>query len=295
MFMNEKILIANAREAWSQACVYCNLILDGFITLQYKKMFVSTLHNSVELLMKQRMLDLNDFRVAKIRKIDSNGIPAKAYYSSENLNDYFKNNGTKYNGKSLFYSIEFNELIEINKEIFKDYYENNPNIKGDISSALKLLNELRNDETHFYINDIDFLNGSEFKQLQTFMISFSNLLDHYNLLPTYSLNVPNKILPNKNIPKISDYRLFLKNNENVKKIAKFLNGKNSRGECDPFEITDHLFFNTNFNTDSISCSYEEVISLISGLIKYNLVKIKNKKETDDNGNICEYSIYEFNI
>ena len=119
MLMDGKILIANARESWSQACVYCNLILDGFITLQYKKMFVSSLHNSVELLMKQRMLDLNDFRVAKIKKIDSNGILAKTYYSSRNLNEYFKNNGTKCNGKSLFYSIEFNELIEINKEIFK--------------------------------------------------------------------------------------------------------------------------------------------------------------------------------
>ena len=295
MLMDGKILIANARESWSQACVYCNLILDGFITLQYKKMFVSSLHNSVELLMKQRMLDLNDFRVAKIKKIDSNGILAKTYYSSRNLNEYFKNNGTKCNGKSLFYSIEFNELIEINKEIFKDFYEKNPNIKGEISSALKLLNELRNDETHFYINDIDFLNGSEFKQLQIFMISFSSLLDNYNLLPTYSINVPNKILPNKNIPKISDYRIFLKNNENVKKIAKFLNGKNSRGGNDPFEITDYLFFNTNFNTSSISCSYEEVVSLISGAIKYNLVKIKNKKEKDENGNICEYSIYEFNV
>ncbi len=66
--MSDKILIANARESWLQACIYSNLILHGYVTLQYKKMFVSTLHNSVELLMKQRMLDLNDYRIVKIRK-----------------------------------------------------------------------------------------------------------------------------------------------------------------------------------------------------------------------------------
>lgn len=46
------ILIDNALEAWAMAIQYCNYILDGKATLQYRKQFVSSLHNAVELFMK---------------------------------------------------------------------------------------------------------------------------------------------------------------------------------------------------------------------------------------------------
>ena len=300
--MSEKILIANAREAWSQACIYCNKILDGYVTLQYKKNFVSMLHNSVELLLKQRMLDINDYRVVKIKKIDSNGEPAKDYYASYNLNDFFKTNRTKdKNGKSLYYSIEFHEFHDLHKEIFQSYYDNDQTCISIISSSLTLLEDLRNDETHFYINSIDFLNGSQFKQLATFMISFSRILDFYELLPTYSNsvtnknNVTNKIKPNFSLPERSDYRLFLKKNTDLIKIANYLNGKASRGKCDAFDIVDFLWFNTSFDTSDLNCSYSDAISLLTGAVQYNLVKIKSKSEKNDDGTINKYDIYEFNF
>ena len=228
--MSDKILIANARESWLQACIHSNLILDGYVTLQYKKMFVSTLHNSVELLMKQRMLDLNDYRIVKIRKIDSNREPAKSFYSASDLNNYFQTNGTKDSkGKSLYYSIEFHDLGNLHKEIFKDYYDVNPNEVSLISTGLALLDNLRNDETHFYVKDMDFMNGTEFKTLQTFMIAFAKVLEFYNLLPTYAEGVTTKIKPNPSIPTRSDYRIFLKGNNDIKTIATYLNGKACRG------------------------------------------------------------------
>lgn len=294
--MGEKILISNAREAWSQACIHCNLILEGYVTLLYKKIFVSMLHNSVELLMKQRMLDINDYRVAKVKKIDSNGQPAKDYYSATDLNNYFKANGTKdSSGHYLFYSIEFHELHDIHKDIFKDFYKLHPEVIADISSGLTLMENLRNAETHFYVNDVDFLNVTEFKSLQSFMISFSDILDFYSLLPTYSDNVTNKIKPNTNLPEKSDYRAFLKANVDVKSIALYLNGKASCGECEAFDIVDFLWFNTDFDKRNLHCDYTGAISLISGLIQHNLVKIKKKKVKSADGTISETQLYEFNV
>ena len=298
--MSEKILIDNARESWSQACIHCNLILDGYVTLQYRKMFVAMLHNSVELLIKQRMLDINDFRVARVNKIDSTGAPATAYYQATDLNDYFKRNGTKDDrGKSIFYSIEFNEFHKIHKEIFNAFYDENSSFSSEISGGLTLLAELRNDETHFYVNAIDFLNGSQFKQLQKFMNAFAKVLDYYGLLPTYSPNTTSKIQPNPSIPEKSDYKSFLKNNKDIKAIAQYLNGKRCKKSTDPFEIIDYLYFNTNFDRNSIYCSYEEAISLMTGVVQYGLVKIKEHKieSEDENGNVkvsLEH-IFEFNV
>lgn len=294
--MSDKILIANARESWSQACIHSNLILDGYVTLQYKKMFVSTLHNSVELLMKQRMLDLNDYRIVKIRKIDSNGEPAKSFYSATDLNSYFQTNGTKDGkGKPLYYSIEFHDLGNLHKEIFKDYYDVNPNEISLISTGLALLDNLRNDETHFYVKDMDFMNGTEFKTLQTFMVAFAKVLEFYNLLPTHAEGVTTKIKPNQSIPTRSDYRLFLKGNNDIKTIATYLNGKACRGECTAFDIIDFLWFCSTFDKKTINCQYTEAISLMSGVVQYNLVKIKKKEEQRPDGTTLEFDAYEFNI
>lgn len=46
------ILQDNALESWAMAIKYSNFILDGKATLQYRKQFVSSLHNAVELFIK---------------------------------------------------------------------------------------------------------------------------------------------------------------------------------------------------------------------------------------------------
>lgn len=65
----KKILLKNAYESWIQAIKYARSIKSGLVTLQYKKLFVSTLHNAVELFLKQIMLDSLDYRIAKIKPL----------------------------------------------------------------------------------------------------------------------------------------------------------------------------------------------------------------------------------
>lgn len=51
LFMGDKmkhILQDNALESWAMAIKYSNFILNGKAILQYRKQFVSSLHNAVE-------------------------------------------------------------------------------------------------------------------------------------------------------------------------------------------------------------------------------------------------------
>lgn len=294
--MSNGILSANAREAWYQACYYCDYIIDGFVTLQYKKIFVSMLYNAVELLIKQRMLDVNDYRVVRFKSIDENGQPAKDYYNSTDLNNYFAINGTKDSkGKSIVYSIEFHDLQDIHKELFKNYYDAYSGTQSIVSSALTLLGNLRNDETHFYVKDIDFLNGTEFKQLKEFMDTFSNLLDYYGLLPILTADGNHKIKVNRSITGKSDYKAFLKANDDVIKMCNYMNGKTCRGSSDPYEIIDFLFFCTNFDKTALFNDYEHCISLVAGMVQYGVLKITEKKikQKQPDGTVNEYSNFRY--
>ena len=78
----KKILLDNAYESWMDATEYATMILDGVSTLGYKKKFVASLHNAVELFIKQIMLDSCDYRVAIIKKsnnISADGQPLKDF------------------------------------------------------------------------------------------------------------------------------------------------------------------------------------------------------------------------
>ena len=77
------ILIESGFEAWAAAIRFCDKIKDGKATLQNQKNFVASLHNAVELIMKQMMLNNNDHRVAEVRK-------PKTEIDANLLFDYFK-------------------------------------------------------------------------------------------------------------------------------------------------------------------------------------------------------------
>ncbi len=85
------ILIDNALEAWAMAIKYCNYILDGRLHCSIENNLYHFLHNSVELFIKQLMLDNNDHRVCSVKKgCDAEGHPAlDFFYNSHNLNDFF--------------------------------------------------------------------------------------------------------------------------------------------------------------------------------------------------------------
>ena len=186
--------------------------MEGRSTLQNRKDFISNLQNSVELFMKQIMLNKKDYRVSEVKKINSDGEPASSYYNSQDLNVYFKN--TPDDVMKLFYSIEFNKLCEIHKEVLAGYLS-----EGQcFTSELKLLRKLRNMETHFYIGPDDFLTESEFVTLHNFMIDFYGVLILSGLIPSKTIEYQHLEFNNSKLTAFS-YVDAVKNIELVKKIA----------------------------------------------------------------------------
>ncbi len=179
-YIKNQILQNNALEAWAMSIRYCDYILEGKATLEYRKHFVSALHNAVELFVKQLMLNNTDYRVIQLKNgCNSDGQPARDFYNSKDLNDYFS--GLDEQTMKKFFSIEFNKMIDITNDLFSEYYA--PNSGTSVKAALSLLNKLRNSETHFFIDKDAFLLEKEFQQLYNFMIVFYDILHFYSLLP----------------------------------------------------------------------------------------------------------------
>ena len=162
------ILMDNAFEAWAAAIRYCNDIKDGKATLQYQKNFVSSLHNAVELIMKQMMLNNNDHDVARVRKKKdkANAKLLQDYPDATDLNLFFSK--LPDNELSKFQTISFHELIELHQDLF-----GNSLAQGEsLEKELTLLQKLRNNETHFLIRQGSFLSEENFLELHNFMVRF---------------------------------------------------------------------------------------------------------------------------
>ena len=61
------------------------------------------------------------------------------------------------------------------------------------------------------------------------------------------------------------------------------------------KVFNFLWYYSTFDKTTINCQYTGAISLMSGVVKYNLVRIKKKKEQQPNGKTLEVNTYEFNI
>ena len=184
----KKLLLDNAYESWKNAIATHNKILDGLSTLKFKKEFVASLHNAVELFLKQIMIDQNNKGVV-IRSRDA-GLWA-AYdsldTSTTSLATFFS---TLTEAQlSSFYSIGFQGLIDKHHLLL--------NISDTvIKSQLEKLQGLRNDETHFFL-DATFLSETDFVLLHNFMIEFYNLLLNNDIFPDYLLvfDTGKRVLP----------------------------------------------------------------------------------------------------
>ena len=168
------VLMENAFEAWAAAIRFCDDIKDGKATLQYQKDFVLSLHNAVELIMKQMLLNNNDHRVAEVRKA-KNEADAKLlfdYFKATDLNSFFDTLSNE--DLSKFNTIQFNELISLHKKLFGRSLEQGESLKTE----LELLQKLRNNETHFLIRQGSFLSEEDFCVLHNFMIRFYKLWSH---------------------------------------------------------------------------------------------------------------------
>lgn len=219
------ILRDNALEAWAMAIKYRNYILAGKATLQYRKQFVSSLHNAVELFVKQLMLDNNDHRVCRVKNIkDSEGHPLVDFFNADDLNYFFEHISD--DEMRQFYSVEYNQIRELTKELFKEYYGEHQKDKNIVDQALLLLGRLRNDEAHFYIGKIGFLVDIEFEKLHNFMIVFGRILHYYSLLPYWGEEFGEFVrykLKNKELKSFS-YKKAVVQSEFYQKLKGLING-----------------------------------------------------------------------
>ena len=157
-----QILMDNALESWISAISYADAIVAGKVTLKYRKNFVASLHNATELFIKQRMLNIGDHSVCKklTAKKDPNGSLQTAFENATDLNEFFEQLPLVDFDK--FYSENYGVLCDKTEELFDSYYVKYLANKAKVSSALNILKELRNNETHFFIEKWSFLKENEF-------------------------------------------------------------------------------------------------------------------------------------
>ena len=282
----KQILLDNAYEAWKNAISYHDRIKNGYSSLEYQKGFVSSLHNAVELFLKQIMLNNNDHDVAWIGKVKSKKDAQLQldYYNATDLNAYFSQLSS--DDLNKYISIEYSKLIDkVNRLISVDDKD-----KSDFKAALNKLKELRNNETHFYINENSYLLEDDFCKLHNFMIVFYNaivpkIFNKYTIIDfsdpqKYNLISQYKIMEILFTPLTAfSYVDALKSNKTVQKIKTFLSGEHS-DEYAQYSIDDHFVLAVKImKTEGIVASnVGDYIALLGLMIKYKLFWIEKNEE-----------------
>ena len=287
------ILMDNAFEAWAAAIRYCNDIKDGKATLQYQKNFVSSLHNAVELIMKQMLLNNNDHSVAEVRK-PKNEAEAKLlldYFKASDLNRFFESLS---NDELLkFYTIPFNELISSHKKIFGDSLKSGETLKTE----LELLQRLRNDETHFMIRQDSFLSEGDFRTLHNFMVRFYKIIKKWN--PVNGNDLESSIFiwwywysPDKDdsmyefeceLLQDFSYESAVINSKLAKAIAEILKDNHQCGAPDfsPYDIA----FDLMNGYPGLSAQFDEVWAMVYMMQSFKIIHVDTIEDTQ--GNIHE--------
>ena len=275
----KKLLLDNALEAWAMTISYCDQIMAGRVTLTNRKYFVSSLQNAIELFAKQHMLDVNDYRVAQVRKIDSNGEPMRGYFLASDLNTYFDNIYNVAGSTKRFFTIEFNAIIDIQKDIFSEFYLQNP--QKNMAPTLKILKMLRNDETHFFIDADNYLKDEEFKSLYNLMIDFYEVLKFYNLLPFWGepLEEYERFTFNRTPLNSFSFVAQIKSSDFVKKLQENIEGKlfpAGVGE-EPYSMArDIIEYCDAYSKDD----FDNLWSYLQALMKYHILEITEKADED---------------
>lgn len=219
-----ELLLSNAYIAWINAIKYHDYIYFGRATLINQKHFVSSLHNAVELFLKQLLINNNDKDIInKFYSSASNNLKT-VFNNSTDLNSFFES--IPCGEENSFETIKFSKLI---KEKIAELLKDESKELAELKRCLLQLNKLRNSEMHFLIKN-NFLSEANFIQLHNFMIHFYEKLEDKELLPYYGesnkfsfySNLSFKSEPLKNF----SYHDALKNNPIASKIAEIINNSN---------------------------------------------------------------------
>lgn len=294
MMIVKKILLDNALESWSIAIKYCNHIKNGLSTLHYKKTFISSLHNSIELFFKQIMLDNNDKTVIDHISV-KNEDDAKlqlSFYQATDLNSFFSQIDAEYRNK--FCSIDFSKLTDKNK-LIKSTLDRIGILS--IKEELNLLKTLRNNETHFYISSSDYLSEQEFIKLHNLMNVIFNIINDNDFLPYWgepSYKDRHVVFKEKELESFS-YIESVKSSPITKSIVNTLNGTQLFGFGDSaFDLTEQYFEELNEQNKSVNFDFNDVLSIMTLLQQYNFIhfnQINDYEEFEaENGEIFHSTI-----
>lgn len=286
------ILMDNAFEAWVAAIHYCNEIKGGKATLQYQKSFVSSLHNAVELIMKQMLLNNNDHSIAEVRKPKKKA-DAKLlldYFKATDLNRFFESLSN--DELSKFHTIQFNELISSHKKIFGNSLKTGETLKAE----LELLQKLRNNETHFMIHQGSFLSEEEFRVLHNFMIRFYKIMKTWcptdgNDLERFIFLYWDWFIPDNDesiygfdCEPLDDfsYETAVQNSKLAKDIAEILKGDYPYGAPDfsPYTIAKDL----TAGYTGLSAQFDEVWAMVYMMQSLGMIVVEDRLD-DEHGEV----------
>ncbi len=287
------ILMDNAFEAWAVAIRYCNDIKDGKATLQYQKNFVSSLHNAVELIMKQMLLNNNDHSVAFIKepKDEKDEKLSFDYSKATDLNRFF--GALSSDEISRFHTIPFYKLIQKHKKLFSGSLEQGK----PLTKELKLLQRLRNNETHFMIRQGSFLSEDDFRTLHNFMVKFYKIMKKWN--PVNGDDLESSIFlwwywysPDKDdsmyefeyeLLQDFSYESAVRNSKLAKDIVEILKDNLQCGAPDfsPYDIA----FDLMNGYHGLSAQFDEVWAMVYMMQSFKIIDVGTIEDTQ--GNIHE--------
>lgn len=277
-----QILLDNALESWSIAVKYCKDIQNGLATLHYQKTFVSSLHNAIELLLKQIMIDNNDHSVISdvaVKTEDEAKIQLD-FYKSDNLNEFFINLTNEQ--RKNFHSIEFSRLIERKNSLLKSYFSGFNDTeqeakKGELKKALELINTLRNNETHFYISKIEYLSYNDFIVLHNLMLIIYDIMEEYNLLPFWGEawgEYKHLEFKAQKIDSSFSYYDALCSSPIAKSVKETLSENDLFSYVDgPFELAEEYFNYLTEKNEQSNYTFNEVLAIITMMTQYKLINL----------------------
>lgn len=105
----KELLLVNAYESWRNAIKAHDKIQNGLSTLNYQKEFVASLHNSVELFLKQLMILANDHDIFPNKQQNKKLSLWQSFIQSNDLSSFF--NGLTAKDLSDFIQLDLLTLL----------------------------------------------------------------------------------------------------------------------------------------------------------------------------------------
>ena len=220
---------------WQIAVHNCKLIFDGLTDLEQRKQFISSFQNAVELCLKQYLIDKNDIFVLHGPKMSSG--PKLIIYNncmlSTDYNSFFS--GLSISDLEEVYSSDFSAIV---RHIFGTTSIHCPSYYHLVNPGFDLLIKLRNTETHFFIDENNYLSIDEFKKLCNLMKILQKFFVDNSILEKSPKNISETNVKylgyfNEKINKASSYGHLVKigksNNMFLNQLEDFIS-KKERGD-----------------------------------------------------------------